>query len=292
MAVPVYNGERTLCHAIESIRAQTYMNLEILVCDNASTDGTSELCQKYAAEDSRMRYYQNSENIGQTRNFRRALELATGEYFMWSCADDARPITAIEHLLKALVKNPSSVMAHGPVIAKGKDFEVEVSNEMDLSSSSAAERIRTFTRGIRHNSMIHGLYRRSALKEVILGAHYGQDYLFCLQVCHVGPVVYVKHPMIIFNERGVGPSIDPIGQQNLTLRGVVRRRGTKRKCVTVLIIGSRYLLKRRAIPLGQRVAAVAAHLATFGLMYRRGLMMDAVSFFLRPLGGPPQWTGS
>ena len=78
-------------------------------------------------------------------------------------------------------------MAHGPVIAKGKGFEVEVSNEMDLSSASAADRIRTFTRGIRHNSMIHGLYRRSALKEVILGAHYGQDYLFCLQVCLWAP---------------------------------------------------------------------------------------------------------
>jgi glycosyltransferase involved in cell wall biosynthesis len=292
VAVPVYNGERTLCNAIESIQAQTYLNLEIVVCDNGSTDGTHKLCRHYANQDPRVRYYRNSENIGQTRNFQRALELATGEYFMWSCADDARPRNAIKHLVKALVENPDSVMAHGPVIAKGTDFEIEVSNEMDLMSPSAAARIRAFTRGIRHNSMIHGLYRRSVLKDVILGAHYGQDYLFCLQVCHIGPVQYIRHPMIIFHERGSRPSIDPMGQQNLTFRSVVARRGTKRKCLTVLLIGSRYLLKRRDIPFRQRVEAVAAHLSNFCLVYRRGLVMDAVSFFMRPLSGPPQWTGS
>jgi hypothetical protein len=62
--------------------------------------------------------------------------------------------------------------------------------------------------------------------------------------------------------------------------------------LTVLLIGSRYLLKRRDIPFRQRVAAVAAHLSNFCLVYRRGLVMDAASFFMRPLSGPPQWTGS
>jgi glycosyltransferase involved in cell wall biosynthesis len=293
VAVPVYNGRLTLRNTIESIRAQTYSNLEILICDNASTDGTKELCRQYEIEDSRVRYYWNPKNIGQTKNFHRTLQLATGEFFMWTCADDARPIKAIEHLVKALIEKPGSVMAHGAVIAKGKDFEVQVSNEMDLSSESATERIRTFTSGIQHNSMIHGLYRRNALKEVILGAHYGQDYLFCLQVCLVGPVEYVQFPMIIFYEKGGAPSLDPMGQpRGLTLRHLLRGHGTKGKCLTVLFIGTRYLLKQRKIPMSQRMSAVAAHVSTFGRMYRRGLVMDTVSLLLRPLRGLPQWSGS
>jgi hypothetical protein len=212
---------------------------------------------------------------------------------MWSCADDRRPEAAIEHLVNALIRNPRSVMAHGPVIAKGKDFTVEVSNEMDLSSPSPAARIRAFTRGIRHNSMIHGLYRRSALKEVILGAHYGQDYLFCLQVCLLGSVEYVHHPMIMFHERGTAPSIGAMGQPPaFTLRDVLRRRGTKGKCLTVFLTGIKYLLTHRHISPSRRVAAVAAHLSAFGRLHQSSLIMDALSLLLHPLRGRSQWPGS
>ena len=293
IAVPVYNGEPSIRSTLESLQAQTYTNLEILICDNASTDRTREICDEYAAGDPRIRYYRNAANIGQTRNFRRALDLATGEFFMWTCADDVRPSRAVEHLVAALVNNRRAVMAHGPVIAKGKSFEVQVSNEMDLSSASAADRIRTFTRGIRHNSMIHGLYRRAALKGLILGAHYGQDYLFTLQVCLEGPIEYIQHPMIIYREKGTGPSTDPINPPTtLPLRGLIRGRGTKGKCLTVLLTGSKYLLKRRDITFRERAAAVAAHLSTFARMYRRGLILDGVSLLLRPLTGRPKWTGS
>jgi cellulose synthase/poly-beta-1,6-N-acetylglucosamine synthase-like glycosyltransferase len=293
IAVPVFNGERTLCAAVESILAQTYGNLEVILCDNASTDRTEQLCRKYASYDTRVRYHRNVENIGQTRNFRRALELSTGEYFTWTCADDVRPACAVEHLAKALREHPASVMAHGPVIAKGNNFEVHVSNRMNLLSSSAANRIRTFTKNIRHNSMIHGLYRRNALKNVVLGPHYGQDYLFCLQVCLMGPVEYVEQPMIIFSERGSEPSIGAMGRQDpLTLLDMLKGRGTKGKCLTVLEMGVRYFLRQPQLPLRERITAVLAHLSAFGRMYPSSLLMDVVSMLLNPLRGRPQWPGS
>jgi hypothetical protein len=293
IAVPVYNAESSIRNALDSIKAQTYANLEILICDNASTDRTSEICLDYAARDPRFRYHRNTANIGQTRNFRLALEMASGELFMWTCADDMRPRTAVEHLVSALLRNDRAVMAHGPVIAKGKNFEMEVANEMDLSSALPAQRVRAFTLGLRHNSMIHGLYRRSALKGLTLGAHYGQDYLFTLQVCLKGPVEYIRHPMIIYWEKGTMPILDPIGaQETLPLRGLIRGHGTKGKCLKVLITGCKYLLKGRDVPLLERMEAAAAHLTTFGRLYRRGLVMDSISLFLRPWTGRPKWTGT
>ena len=291
VAVPVYNSEGTLPHTMESILAQTYTNLEIVICDNASTDRTTELCREWAAKDPRVRYYRNQANIGQTRNFRKALELSSGEFFMWTCADDCRPPEAIERLVEALVSNPKAVMAHGPIIARGIDFEVEIANAMDLSSPSPAERVRSFIRGIRHNSMVHGLYRRASLKKLVFGAHYGQDYLFSLQVCVMGPVQHVPQAMIVYHEKGVRPS-EPMPRRPITLLEFLKSRGTNRKCLTVLLTGSRYVLTCREVALSQRVATALAYLSTFGAMYRRRLVMDAVSTFLRPLFGPRPWPGS
>jgi len=56
IGVPVYNGERYLAQALESIFAQTYQNFELIISDNGSSDGTEAICRGYAAADSRIRY--------------------------------------------------------------------------------------------------------------------------------------------------------------------------------------------------------------------------------------------
>jgi len=64
IGLPVYNGERFLAGAIESILAQTFGDFELVISDNASTDGTSEICREYQARDSRVHYLRNETNIG------------------------------------------------------------------------------------------------------------------------------------------------------------------------------------------------------------------------------------
>ena len=88
IGVPVFNGEPYLAQSLETILRQTFTNLEVIVSDNASTDRTGEICRSYAARDKRIRYSRNLTNIGPLPNFRRVLELATGEYFMWAACDD------------------------------------------------------------------------------------------------------------------------------------------------------------------------------------------------------------
>ena len=56
IGLPVYNGDNYLAAAIESILAQSYGDFDFLISDNASTDGTEEICQAYAKRDSRIRY--------------------------------------------------------------------------------------------------------------------------------------------------------------------------------------------------------------------------------------------
>ncbi|MGZ9063625.1 MAG: glycosyltransferase family 2 protein, partial [Allosphingosinicella sp.] len=62
IGLPVYNGENFLAAAIDSVLNQTFADLELIICDDASTDRTAQICQDYAAKDERVRYLRNEKN--------------------------------------------------------------------------------------------------------------------------------------------------------------------------------------------------------------------------------------
>jgi glycosyltransferase involved in cell wall biosynthesis len=73
IGLPVYNGERFLKEALDSLLAQIYTDFELIISDNASTDQIESICRTYAASDRRIRYYRNKENVGAAHNFNRVL---------------------------------------------------------------------------------------------------------------------------------------------------------------------------------------------------------------------------
>jgi glycosyltransferase involved in cell wall biosynthesis len=283
IGMPVYNGERFIREAVDSVLGQTYGDLEVIISDNASTDNTGTICLEYAARDQRIQYHRNAVNLGVIANFRRVFELSSGDYFVWACADDLRPATAVENCVETLLRNSSAVMAHGAVLVRleGREDLVEASNEMDLSGLGAAERVRVFTKGIKHNAMLYGLYRRSALAKGTLGTCLGHDYLLCLQMCLLGPVEYIKKPIIVYQERGSVPSDNPMYRdRSLTIVDLLR--STRRKCWTVLLMGCYYLARIRSISLTQRVFGVASHAFTFSRLYRVRLAKEVVFHLFTP----------
>ena len=85
--VPVYNSIKCLEKCVQSICAQTYTNLEILLIDDGSTDGTDKLCERLAAEDSRIRtYHKKNGGASSARNV--GIKLASGEYLGFVDSDD------------------------------------------------------------------------------------------------------------------------------------------------------------------------------------------------------------
>jgi glycosyltransferase involved in cell wall biosynthesis len=86
--IPTYNRANYVCQAIESALAQDYPNLEVVVSDNASADGTAEAVKSYG-RDNRLKYFRNRENIGMVPNFRKALyDYATGDWAIVLNDDD------------------------------------------------------------------------------------------------------------------------------------------------------------------------------------------------------------
>jgi len=102
----VYNGERFLKSAIESILDQTFTDFEFLILDDGSTDSTWEILEKYADKDERVLLVRNEHNIGLTRSLNKGLRLARGEYLARQDADDISLPKRLELQVKFLDMNP------------------------------------------------------------------------------------------------------------------------------------------------------------------------------------------
>lgn len=101
VCVPTYNGARYLAVAVESILAQTLEDFELLIVDDASTDGTLEIARALAGTDQRIRVEQNPTNLGLVRNWNRCVELAKGEWIKFVFQDDFLAPTCLSRLLEA-----------------------------------------------------------------------------------------------------------------------------------------------------------------------------------------------
>jgi glycosyltransferase involved in cell wall biosynthesis len=111
IGLPVYNGTKHLPRAVESLLGQSYRNLELIISDNASTDDTYELCQRYARADSRVRVFRQGSNIGVPRNWNFVVHQARGEYFKWASANDHCAPTMIEKCLPPLLADRGVVLS-------------------------------------------------------------------------------------------------------------------------------------------------------------------------------------
>lgn len=109
--IPVYNRVSIVGATIESAINQTYSNIEIIIVDNCSTDGTWELLQEYVYKDDRIRIFKNGENIGPVRNWKRCIEEAKGEYAKLLFSDDLISNNFIEETIAVFDSETSFVLA-------------------------------------------------------------------------------------------------------------------------------------------------------------------------------------
>lgn len=110
VGLPVYNGERYLVEAIDSLLGQTYEDFELIISDNASTDRTEEICRSY--QDSRIRYFRQARNIGLSPNHNFVIRQSRGEFFKCAHYDDRCAPLLLERCVDALVDNPDAVLAY------------------------------------------------------------------------------------------------------------------------------------------------------------------------------------
>lgn len=204
IGMPVYNGERYLEDAIRSNLEQTYSNFELIISDNASTDGTEAICRGFAASDSRVRYSRNAQNIGAARNYNRVFKLSRGAYFRWANADDLAAPELIERTLPILQSRPDVVIAYGRtclIDAEGQQIR-DYDDRMDLQNDQARQRYKAFFRQLGLTNIIYGLMRREAMEKTGLmgnGKLPAGDVTFMEAMILLGK--FVEFPQVLFYRR-------------------------------------------------------------------------------------------
>jgi glycosyltransferase involved in cell wall biosynthesis len=167
IGVPVYNGEESLARTLDCLLGQTYQNIELILSDNASTDATAQICQKYCAQDTRIRYVRQEKNLGLHGNWTYVADQAQGEFFMWAAADDYWEPEFIEVLVKKLQAEPDAISAFCPYRLFNKErqeYEGEAVLE-DYGHRNAFVRVYKLTRLFLDRSN-HALIRRQRAKDI------------------------------------------------------------------------------------------------------------------------------
>jgi glycosyltransferase involved in cell wall biosynthesis len=167
IGLPVFNGQSYLEQALESVLAQTFKDFELVISDNGSTDATEDISGRYAARDSRIRYYRHNKTRGVTWNFRQVVLLSSGEYFMWLPADDSLAPDYVERCLNVLEQNPDVVLCYSKavVLDEASNPIRDEEQRLDADSEKPHERFRELIRMDHNCGALFGVIRADILKK-------------------------------------------------------------------------------------------------------------------------------
>lgn len=188
VVMTAFNAEQTIGYAVRSITNQTHGNLELIVVDDVSTDGTVAIVEELARRDPRIRLLGNRENVGPYRSRNAALEVATGEFVAIQDADDAALPDRLERQLSAFseqavavlgthvrldregrvqLENDGSIIGHGPVTLM---FRRQILEEIGNFAEVRTRGDKEFESRIEHFYGAHALLRLDDLMVCCLDA--------------------------------------------------------------------------------------------------------------------------
>lgn len=178
VGLPVFNGRPYIRTALESLLGQTYSDFELIVSDNASTDGTVEIVETVVRDDPRVRLIRNPRNMGVSRNFNRCFELARGRYFRWHGADDLVASTHLERCVEVLETDPGVVLVYPQTALIDAEGTVvgDYDDNLHLNDPSPSARFRAYVARVGLCNADAGLIRAESLARTGLFAEFvGSD---------------------------------------------------------------------------------------------------------------------
>lgn len=193
IGLPVYNGAQSLERAVESVLAQDYGNIELMISDNASGDATEQICRHYAQCDQRVRYHRQPENIGQIGNFVHVLDLARGAYFKWLGDDDWLMPTYVSRCVQVLAEDERLILVttqQGHVDHNGQT-ETASYTDQRLRSDRPVERFVEMLRLLNESYLLidplYSMMRRSQVAAMPRFSMLYEDEVYAARLALAGP---------------------------------------------------------------------------------------------------------
>lgn len=192
IGVPVYNGEHYLAQCLESLLAQTYRNFTLLISDNASTDGTAQICQRYVQSDSRVRYHRNQTNIGLYGNFRFILQSVGTRYVKMASADDYWSPEMLSDAVSAMESDQSVVLCYSLAVlvdSHGNELS-KYDLRLNLMEDEPAVRFKRVLSEVGLVNQLQGLIRMDAVRSALpLMDEPGADNVFLAELSLYGKIL-------------------------------------------------------------------------------------------------------
>jgi glycosyltransferase involved in cell wall biosynthesis len=165
IGIPTLNGAAFIGECLACLASQTFQDFEVFISDNASTDGTSEICADFALRDVRFHHLRAPATIPWADNFIRALDLTSAPYFMWRADDDLADADYLECLVEQLDAHPDAELAVAPILRIiDKPGGAQTLFDLpDANGLSGLERLERILLGC-HPSWFYGLWRREAAR--------------------------------------------------------------------------------------------------------------------------------
>lgn len=197
VCIPSFNKAKDIGETIDSVLNQTYKNYELIIVDNASTDSTKQVIEKYG---DKVKCYYNPVNLGAAYNFNRCISLANYDYILILPADDTILPTFLEKTVRWLEKYPKAGFAATRFYTMDKDSNIIKIASAFANSSSVLGKEYTIPRILNTDGagIVLPLFRKKYL-EAIGGFRtdiFFGDVFVWLQIGYLTDIVYITEPLM------------------------------------------------------------------------------------------------
>jgi glycosyltransferase involved in cell wall biosynthesis len=198
VGMPTYNAEQTIAASIDCLLQQTVADFELIVSDNASTDGTWDIVQDIARRDPRVIAMRQPRNIGANGNYSAVFQRARAGYFKWASSNDWCASRFLERCLARLEAHPDTVL----VAPRTRLFQGDLAHYTDYERDIAFEqpdpvdRFIAVSSKLALNNVLNGVVRTSALARTRLIEHYvGADVVLVGHLALLGKIRLLDEPL-------------------------------------------------------------------------------------------------
>jgi glycosyltransferase involved in cell wall biosynthesis len=209
IGMPVYNGDKYLEQALDSLLDQTFKNFEVIISDNGSSDKTQSICEDYVARDDRIKYHRSDKNRGAAWNFNNTFLLSKGKYFKWLSHDDYLAPTYLSCCVDAMEKAPEAVALCFPMVQYIDNVGQELSEKQSLHIQEAKQFEKydrlSFSRLLSlspacYPIFVFGLVRANILRQTgLIGAYVMSDLILVAELRLLGE--FIEIPQRLFYQR-------------------------------------------------------------------------------------------
>lgn len=208
VVVPIYNVEQFLPNCLESIINQTYDDLEIILINDGSTDGSLDICNKYASDDKRVRVVsQNNGGLSAARNT--GIEISTGEYITFIDSDDEIELDMIEYLMRLIDDAEISVCQRRNITEDGRRINHRERKVITRTIQGNMDCMKEFLEGRDIDTVAWGkLYKRNLFGNVRypVGRFHEDIFTTYLVVAQANKIVVGSEKKYLYRQRKSGIS--------------------------------------------------------------------------------------